>query len=39
MGVLVKRLSFINIHPYYIYVHDMVKGVENLRTTVESGAT
>ena len=38
MGVLVKRLSFINIHPYYIYVHDMVKGVEDLRTTVESGA-
>jgi len=38
MGVLVKRLSFINVHPYYIYVHDMVKGVEDLRTTVESGA-
>jgi lysine 2,3-aminomutase len=38
MGVLIKRLSFINVHPYYIYVHDMVKGVEDLRTTVETGA-
>jgi lysine 2,3-aminomutase len=38
MGMLVKRLAYINIHPYYIYVHDMVKGVEDLRTTVATGA-
>jgi lysine 2,3-aminomutase len=34
MGGLVRRLSYINVHPYYVYVHDMVKGVEELRTTV-----
>lgn len=34
MGLLVKRLSYINAHPYYVYVHDLVKGVESLRTTV-----
>jgi lysine 2,3-aminomutase len=38
MGQLIKRLSYINVHPYYIYVHDMVKGVEDLRTTVATGA-
>jgi lysine 2,3-aminomutase len=36
MGELVKRLSWINIHPYYVYVHDLVKGVETLRTTVQT---
>lgn len=29
---LVRRLGYINIHPYYVYVCDMVKGVEDLRT-------
>ena len=37
MGLLVKRLAYLNIHPYYVYVHDMVKGVEELRTTVATG--
>ncbi|MBN2574960.1 MAG: KamA family radical SAM protein [Deltaproteobacteria bacterium] len=37
MGLLAKRLSYLNIHPYYVYVHDMVKGVEELRTTVATG--
>ncbi len=32
--MLAKRLSYINVHPYYLYVHDLVKGVEDLRTTV-----
>lgn len=32
MTLLVRRLSFINVHPYYVYVHDMVPGVEDLRT-------
>jgi lysine 2,3-aminomutase len=31
---LVKRLSFINIQPYYVYQHDLVPGVEDLRTTL-----
>lgn len=34
MGLLIKRLGFLNVHPYYVYQHDMVKGVEDLRTTV-----
>lgn len=36
MRTLVKRLSYINIMPYYVYVHDLVKGVEDLRTTVQT---
>ncbi len=34
MTTLVKRLSFLNVHPYYVYVHDLVSGVEDLRTSV-----
>jgi lysine 2,3-aminomutase len=37
MTLLVKRLSWCNVHPYYVYVHDLVKGVEDLRTTVQTG--
>jgi lysine 2,3-aminomutase len=37
MTLLVKRLSYCNVHPYYVYVHDMVLGVEDLRTTVQAG--
>jgi lysine 2,3-aminomutase len=36
MGLLMKRASYINVHPYYVYVHDLVKGVECLRTTVQT---
>ncbi|EDM81540.1 L-lysine 2,3-aminomutase [Plesiocystis pacifica SIR-1] len=36
MGQLVKRLAHVNVHPYYVYVHDLVRGVENLRTTVQT---
>ena len=32
MTLLVRRLSYVNVHPYYVYVHDMVPGVEDLRT-------
>lgn len=32
--LLARRLSYMNVHPYYVYVHDLVKGVETLRTTV-----
>lgn len=34
---LTKRLSYINIQPYYVYIHDMVPGCEHLRTTVAEG--
>jgi lysine 2,3-aminomutase len=34
MRLLLRRLSYINIQPYYVYVHDLVKGVEDLRTSV-----
>ena len=34
MQLLVKRLGYLNVHAYYVYMHDMVKGVEELRTTI-----
>ena len=34
MTALVRRLSFVNVHPYYVYVHDMVPRVEDLRTSL-----
>ena len=36
MLLLVKRLGHVNVHPYYVYVHDLVKGVEDLRTSVDT---
>ena len=36
MTTLVKRLGHVNVQPYYIYVHDLVKGVEDLRTSVDT---
>jgi lysine 2,3-aminomutase len=36
MTMLVKRLGHVNVHPYYVYMHDMVKGVEDLRTSVDT---
>jgi lysine 2,3-aminomutase len=36
MKLLVRRLGHIHVHPYYVYVHDMVKGAEELRTTVQT---
>lgn len=36
MALLVKRLGHVNVHPYYVYVHDLVKGVEDLRTTLQT---
>jgi len=38
MKLLVKRLGHLNVQPYYVYVHDLVKGAEDLRTTVATGA-
>ena len=37
MQLHVRRLSFINVHPYYVFFHDMVPGVEDLRTTLDTG--
>ena len=36
MTTLVKRLSWINVHPYYVYMHDLVRGVEDMRTSVQT---
>jgi lysine 2,3-aminomutase len=36
MTLLVKRLGHVNVHAYYVYVHDMVQGVEDLRTSVDT---
>ncbi len=37
MTELVRRLSYVNVHPYYVYIHDLVRGTEDLRTTVATG--
>lgn len=34
MVMLTKKLSYLNIRPYYVYLHDMVPGCEHLRTTL-----
>jgi lysine 2,3-aminomutase len=34
MTALTKRLSYVNVQSYYVYVHDLVRGTEDLRTTV-----
>lgn len=34
MALLVKKLGEINVQPYYVYQHDMVQGVDELRTSV-----
>ena len=39
MKLLVKRLGHVHVHPYYVYVHDLVQGVEDLRTTVDTAIT
>jgi lysine 2,3-aminomutase len=37
MQLLVRRLGWVNILPYYVYFHDMVPGVEELRTSLAEG--
>src|SRR6202034_916227 len=37
MQLLMRRLGFVNVHPYYVFFHDMVPGVEDLRTSLASG--
>ena len=36
MHELIKYLAYINIQPYYVYLHDMVAGAEEFRTTLDS---
>src|SRR3984885_2180085 len=36
MQLLVKRLGHCQVHPYYVYVHDLVKSGEDLRTTLQT---
>jgi len=36
MALLIKRLGFLQIQPYYVYQHDLVKGVEDLRTSLQT---
>ncbi len=38
LTVLGRRLAYVNVHPYYVYQHDMVKGVEELRTSISTTA-
>jgi lysine 2,3-aminomutase len=37
LELLVKRLGYLNVQPYYVYMHDLVRGVEDLRTTLQTG--
>jgi lysine 2,3-aminomutase len=37
MVMLTRKLSYINIQPYYVYMHDMVPGCEHFRTTLYKG--
>lgn len=32
-----KALCYMNVQPYYVYIHDMVPGCEHLRTTLAEG--
>ena len=34
MTLLIRRLGYVNVQPYYVYQHDLVRGVEDLRTSV-----
>ena len=36
MRELTRRLAYCNVHPYYVYVHDLVRGVEDLRTSLQT---
>jgi lysine 2,3-aminomutase len=36
MTLLIRRLGYVNVQPYYVYQHDLVHGVEDLRTSVRS---
>ena len=37
MTLMTRKLGYINIQPYYVYMHDMVPNCERFRTTLEEG--
>jgi lysine 2,3-aminomutase len=37
MILLIKQISYINVQPYYVYMHDMVPGCEHFRTSIAEG--
>ncbi len=32
---LIRKLSYMNVQPYYVYQHDMVEGTEDMRTSIK----
>ncbi len=38
MGMFIKQLGFMNVQPYYVFLLDMVPGIEHLRTTLGDAA-
>jgi lysine 2,3-aminomutase len=34
MGLFIRQLSHMNVQPYYVFILDMVPGIEHLRTTL-----
>lgn len=32
---LIRKLSYMNVQPYYVYQHDMVPGTEDMRTSIK----
>jgi lysine 2,3-aminomutase len=36
MQLLVRRMGYLNVQAYYVYQHDLVRGVEDLRTTLST---
>jgi lysine 2,3-aminomutase len=36
MGLLIRRLGHLHIQPYYVYVHDLVAGMETYRTSLQT---
>ena len=37
MVLLTRQVSYMNVQPYYVYMHDMVPGCEHFRTTLKEG--
>lgn len=37
MVMLTRKLAYMNVQPYYVYMHDMVPGCEHFRTTIKEG--
>jgi lysine 2,3-aminomutase len=37
MVLLVRQMSYMNVQPYYVYMHDMVPGCEHFRTSIHEG--